>query len=256
MLADLRFVLGAILAVTLLAVMGLGVVTSLALMHEARVRPIEDSRSLAYAGASGRNEFYEPDGAWRVSRDTAPATQLETPAAVAPAETPQQTASIPAGPSAAEAPLTTDAKEPATETLATAPSSTPPPAEDAKPPDTPTAPEPERLASAPATLPGADPPPPSSPPASAERSEESLVVQPAAIASADLPPTPRARPKPPLRRRIARVNFRRPQPAAAESPPSSTYNWAPWPLFGEQPGATAPKKPGQASGAASSNRPQ
>jgi len=57
MLADLLFVLGAVLAVTLLAVMGLGVVTSVDLMREAHVRPIKDSRSLAYARPLGRNEL-------------------------------------------------------------------------------------------------------------------------------------------------------------------------------------------------------
>ena len=84
MLADLRFVLGAVLAVTLLAVMGLGVVTSVALMREAHVRPIEDSRSLAYAGPLGRNEFYDPDDTWRSAPAVTPAAQIEAPAAFLP----------------------------------------------------------------------------------------------------------------------------------------------------------------------------
>ena len=45
----------------MLAVAGLGVVTSVALMREAHIAPVEDSRSLAYAGPVTWNEFYDPD---------------------------------------------------------------------------------------------------------------------------------------------------------------------------------------------------
>src|SRR6202163_1583644 len=65
MLPDLRFVLGAILAIALLGVTGLGLVTSVRLAQEARISPIEDARSLAFAGHGQWNQFYDPDGARR-----------------------------------------------------------------------------------------------------------------------------------------------------------------------------------------------
>jgi hypothetical protein len=261
MLADLRFVLGAILAVMLLAVTGLGMVTSVALMREAHMRPIEDARSLAYAGPAGRNAFYDPDGAWRAARDSAPATPLETPATAAPAAAPEQTASVPAAPPPAEAaPVIADRNEPpqATEILPTPLSSTPMPVEEAAPPDPPPVSEPasvERLASAPATLPAADPPSPVPSAASLEASAASHEAQPPpavspAVSSADLPPTPRPRPKPPRRKRIVRAHV--PQ-APAPSPPNLPFFWAPWPAPGEQPGApTAANKSGQPAGPSAS----
>ena len=115
MLPDFRFVLGAILAITLLAVAGLGLVASVRLVQEARINPIEDARSLAFAGHAQWNQFYDPEGARRFEdlAGKAPATEtrLETPAdtaemappvaapapAAAPHEAPQeQTASLPA----------------------------------------------------------------------------------------------------------------------------------------------------------------
>ena len=65
MLPDFRFVLGAILAITLLAVAGLGLVTSVRLVQEARINPIEDARSLAFAGHAQWNRSYDPEGARR-----------------------------------------------------------------------------------------------------------------------------------------------------------------------------------------------
>jgi hypothetical protein len=112
MLPDFRFVLGAILAITLLAVAGLGLVTSVRLVQEARINPIEDARSLAFAGHAQWNQFYDPEGARRFEdlAGKTPATEarLETPAetaemappvaaAAVPPEAPQeQTASLPA----------------------------------------------------------------------------------------------------------------------------------------------------------------
>ena len=256
MLADLRFVLGAVLAVTLLAVMGLGVVTSVALMREAHVRPIEDSRSLAYAGLLGRNEFYDPDGTWRSAPAGAPAGQIETPAAVAPTEPPEQIASIPPNPPAVEtAPVVAEEREAATETVVTAPPSPPPPPlETAKPPETPPAAEPasgERLASAPATPPAADPPPPS--PASPEASVATPKAEPPPdVSFAGLPPIPRPRPQP--RKQIARVHIRRAPAAATQSDPTAT--WAPWPLFGPQPAAASAANKSSQPGVPPATRPQ
>jgi hypothetical protein len=79
MLADFRFVLGAILAVTMLAVAGLGVATSVALMREAHIAPAEDSRNLAYAGPVTWNEFYDPDAARRFEGG-GKSVQVEPPA--------------------------------------------------------------------------------------------------------------------------------------------------------------------------------
>jgi len=254
MLADLRFVLGAVLAVTLLAVMGLGVVTSVALMREAHVRPIEDSRSLAYAGLLGRNEFYDPDVTWRSAPAGAPTTQIEPPTAVAPAEPPEQIASIPASPPAVETgPVVAEDREPATETVVTAPPNPPLPLETATPPQAPPAAEPasdERLASALAIPPPADPPPPS--PASPGASVATLKAQPPpAVSWAGLPPMPRSRPQ--LRKHIVR----RAAAAPTQSAPDPTATWAPWPFFGPPPAATASAANRSSQpGGPSPNRPQ
>jgi hypothetical protein len=65
MLPDFRFAFGAMLAIAVLAVTGLGLVTSVRLMHEARIDPIEDARSLAFAGHAEWNRSYDPAGAQR-----------------------------------------------------------------------------------------------------------------------------------------------------------------------------------------------
>ncbi len=65
MVPDLRFVLGAILAIAVLAVAGLGLATSVQLMQEAQLNPVEDARSLAFAGHPEWNQFYDPAGARR-----------------------------------------------------------------------------------------------------------------------------------------------------------------------------------------------
>jgi hypothetical protein len=61
MLPDLRFALGATLAMTVLGVTSLGIVMSVQLVHEARDGSFEASRSLAFADTGGaRNPFYDP----------------------------------------------------------------------------------------------------------------------------------------------------------------------------------------------------
>ena len=150
MLPDFRFVLGAILAITLLAVAGLGLVASVRLVQEARINPIEDARSLAFAGHAQWNQFYDPEGARRFEdlAGKAPATEarLETPAetaqmappvaappAAVPHEAPQEeTASLPAHQpdpviGAVDAPSIADDKPPASD---------PPPADPAQLPET------------------------------------------------------------------------------------------------------------------------
>ena len=66
MLPDFRFVLGAILALTMLAVGGLGLVTSVRLVREAHMAPLYESRSLAFAGHAEWNQFYDPESARRL----------------------------------------------------------------------------------------------------------------------------------------------------------------------------------------------
>jgi hypothetical protein len=56
MLPDLRFLLGAALAIALLAVAGVGLIASTRLLHEARIAPIEERRSLAYAGRPNQRD--------------------------------------------------------------------------------------------------------------------------------------------------------------------------------------------------------
>jgi hypothetical protein len=109
MLPDFRFVLGAGLAIALIAVAGLGLVTSVQLAHEARIGPLDDSHRLAYAGHFEWNQFYDPEAARRfqglAGKSEAPVaeTRLATPAETAafapvivpPADPEERTASIP-----------------------------------------------------------------------------------------------------------------------------------------------------------------
>jgi hypothetical protein len=277
MLPDFRFVLGAILAIALLAVAGLGLVTSVQLVHEARLVPLEDSRTLAFAGHAEWNQFYDPDGARRfegLAGKTEGPAQLETPAEtpviaptiallIAPSDPEARTAGIP--PSGLEADLAHEditqdktpqtapppmAETPAAVTVAAAPAE----AAGAPAPDAPgtTAsgtPPAERLASAPATSSGPD-------------LETLAPTQPQAAGDPlpDLaPPTPRARPKIHLRRRIARAHFRRVVPTTQQTWPNSGFptTEAPWPGYDTQfTGTTTPKKStGKLTGTLS-NRPQ
>jgi hypothetical protein len=57
MLPDFRFVLGAVLATALLVVTGIGLFSAVKVAHQARVGPLEASRSLAFAPEHGRPRF-------------------------------------------------------------------------------------------------------------------------------------------------------------------------------------------------------
>ncbi len=65
MLSDLRFIFGATLATALLAVTTFGFAVSLRLSQQARVGPLEASRSMAYAAPTDWNQFHDPAGARR-----------------------------------------------------------------------------------------------------------------------------------------------------------------------------------------------
>ncbi len=200
MLPDFRFVLGAILAITLLAVAGLGLVTSVRLVQEARINPIEDARSLAFAGHAQWNQFYDPEGARRFEdlAGKAPPTEtrLETPAETAempppvaapapaavpqgaPREAPQQeTTNPPAGqpdPVVGDAGNTADDK---------------PPASDPRPAEPPQLPEPATAASVappPAAAAAAAAPEPPAPPGAGAPSTERVASAPTLVPEADL----------------------------------------------------------------------
>jgi hypothetical protein len=199
MLADFRFVLGAILAVTMLAVAGLGVATSVALMREAHIAPVEDSRSLAYAGAATRSEFYDPDAARRFEGAGSKSVQIE-PA------TPTEARGLPANPEIAED------KEPEPPQAIEAPS--PQAAVDA-----PAARSLERVASVPATP--------------VSLSEPGPAPLEAPLPLAEAPPMPHPRPQ--FHKR-ARAHVRRAFVARPQAPQYPPFG-APWPPFGSQLGA-------------------
>jgi hypothetical protein len=200
---DFRFVLGATLAIALLAVAGLGLVTSVRLVQEARISPIGDARSLAFAGHEGSNRFYDPEGARRFE-GLAGRT---------------------------EGPLAEARPEAAAESAVTAPAVTAPAAEPA-----------ERVASAPATLPEPGLSPEiqiRTQPETQTPTQESAPAQPQATGDPPMdsaPPTPRARPKPVLRRKIARVHIRRVVPASQQASPNSAFPpaYTPWPGYENQ----------------------
>jgi hypothetical protein len=280
MLPDFRFVLGATLAIALLAVAGLGLVTSVQLVREARLVPIEDARTLAFAGHTEWNQFYDPDGARRfeglagkTEGPVAPA-RLEAPAEtsaiapiiapmIAPLDRAERTTDIP--PPGLDPDLTHEdithertleldpppvAETPAGVTIAAAPAETAAvPAPDAPVATVSPTPPAERVASAPTTSPGPD-------------LETQAPTQPQAGADplpVSAPPTPRARPKAHFRKRIARVHFRRVAPTSQQTWPNVGIPTtdAPWPGYDNQlTGATTPKKStGKLTGTLS-NRPQ
>ena len=200
MLAGFRFVLGAILAVTMLAVAGLGVVTSVALMRETHIAPGEDSRSLAYAGPATWHEFYDPDAVRRFEgggRNSAleppvpPARSLDTDPPTEIIEDKEHTTEAPVVPAA----------------VAAAPAV-----------DRPAVPPAERVASAPAA--------PVALSAPAPLAEE---LPPAVVPLTEAPPQPR--PRPPFRKRVARTHIRRAFVARTQTPQYSPFG-SPWPPFG------------------------
>jgi len=318
MLPDFRFVLGAILAIALLAVAGLGLVTSVKLAQEARMNPIEDARSLAFAGHAQWNQFYDPDGARRFEGlgGKAPATEarLEAPAEIseiaapvaapvlAPAVIPQeQTASIPPHQpdpdiGAVDTPTIADDKPPASDPPRTDPPQLPetaaavtmavPPAEvvgalapealapealapealapEALVPPGAGAPPAERVASAPAMVPGLSlgqkplAEPQAEPPAEQRPEVQALAETEATVDPLQNPPTPRVRPKPLFHRRIARAHIHRVAPVSQQTTQNLGFLPSPpWPDYDNQfIGASAAKKNAGRLTGTLTNRPQ
>jgi len=276
MLPDFRFALGAILAFAMLAAGGLGLVTSVQLVREAHMAPLEESRSLAFAGRPEWNQFYDPEAARRfeglAGKPEAPVAEarLEPPAetstlapaeptppmmappAIAPADPVERTAATPAHrPEVAPeiTPVHADDKAPEITPEAVPPA--PPPV--AAPPAETAAPNGERLASLPVPSPGSD-----SGGEARTPPQESGSAQPEATDAQPLdsaPPTPRARPKVQFHRRIARAHFRRVPPVAQQPLENSGFP-SPWPGYDNQfTGTTTKKNAGKLSGTLT-NRPQ
>ncbi len=293
MLPDFRFVLGAILAIALLAVAGLGLVTSVKLAQEARMNPIEDARSLAFAGHAQWNQFYDPDGARRFEglegKDPATEARLEAPAeiseiappvaapmlapAVIPQEAPQeQTASIPTHQpdpdfGAVDAPSIADDKPLASEP----PRINPPATAETAAAETIVAPQaagtgesgappPERVATAPALVPAPDLRQEPQPGPPAEPQPEAQAPAEATLDPLQNPPTPRARPKRSFRRRIVRVHIHRVAPVSQQTTQNAGFPASPsWPGYDNQftgTGATTTKKNAGRLTGTLTNRPQ
>ncbi len=107
---DFRFVIGAALATALLAVTAFGFAVSLRLTQQARVGPLEASRSMAYAAPADWNQFHDPAGTRRfdqldiegtlaidraLSRGEQRAQEEQTASIPAPANTPRAAESNP-----------------------------------------------------------------------------------------------------------------------------------------------------------------
>jgi hypothetical protein len=282
MLPDFRFVLGAILAIALLAVAGLGLVTSVQLAREARMVPLADARSLAFAGHAEWNQFYDPDGARRfeglAGKTESPVVEarLETAAETSPAIAPPVIAPVSPEERTADIPTSllepiiapdvandkTPDKTPQTDRPHTAPPQSAearaavtvaaPPAGAMGPPEpdgatVSGAPAAERVASAPATLPGPD-----------QETQAPTSAQPQATGDPlqdPAPPTPRARPKAQFRKRIARAHIRSVASPSQQTLPNSGFPPL-WPGYDNQfTGATTTKNTGKLTGTLS-NRPQ
>jgi hypothetical protein len=208
MLPDFRFALGALLAITLIAVAGLGLVTSVRLAREARIGPLDDSRSLAYAGHAEWNQFYDPDGARRFE---GLAGKTESPVAEPPRAPPPEAAATapaepaPAAPEERTASLPSDRREP---TDRREPEIAPvvAPIIAAKPPET--------------DPPKSDPPPETAPAAiaalPAEPASAPAPGAPVPVASAPDAPAPSASaPEAPPAERVASAPATLPEPALA-----------------------------------------
>ena len=65
MLPDFRFVIGAILATAFLGVMSVGLFATVRHTHQAKVGPLEASRTLAFGDRADWNQFADPDAARR-----------------------------------------------------------------------------------------------------------------------------------------------------------------------------------------------
>jgi hypothetical protein len=281
MLPDFRFVLGAILAIAVLAVTGVGLVTSVRLVQEARLGPLGGGRSLAYAEHSEWNQFYDPDSARRfegpAGKTEAPVAEARPETAIAPTAPPvvapvvvapaaiaagspqERTASIPARPAPEIAPFVADDKMPVAEPPhADPPQSTEmkvtiaaPPAEPAPAPAVPDAPASERVASTPALPPAADLVREKQGPAEAPAQERAQPQAAGAAPQDSAPPTPRARPKVKFRKKTARTHIRRVAPATQQTwqNPSFPTSGGTWPGYDNQfTGATAKKNAGSFNG--------
>jgi hypothetical protein len=125
MLPDLRFLVGATLATALLAVASVGLLTADQIAHQARLGPLEASRSLAFAPELGRPPVADATprfGMWlpddpfaTLSRGTAPdvvaAPKIEAPE-IAVSEIVAQAPVLPAAPEIAAAPAEAPASPP------------------------------------------------------------------------------------------------------------------------------------------------
>jgi hypothetical protein len=227
MLPDLRFALGATLAVAVLIVAGFGVVASVELVHQAQMGSLEGTQTLAYAGHAEWNQFYDPDNARRFVEATEQAKLPSEPASseVAPA-------SSPLPPPEAPQQQTADASGEQVEALPAGekPEPTRPAADEAgvEPVQVAVAPAPPRETNGP--LENATPGP------------SQTIVDPAKVPAVDdTAPSPKAK----VRRKLARPHLRHPAPP----PPQQTFqnvfqtSSSPWPIFGSSsPPATAPAK--------------
>jgi hypothetical protein len=232
MFPDFRFVLGASLAIAVLAVGALGLVTSIQLAREARMAPLEDARSLAFAGHAEWNQFYDPDSARRFE---GLAGKTEAPLAEARHETPAET-------SVAAPPVIAPAAEPPAVMIAAPPA--------------------EQVASAPATLSAPDPFKENQTP-----TQEPALAQPRAAGGPpqdSAPPTPRPRPKAHFRRKIARAHLRRVAPVSQQTLPDLGFplpiapsSSSSWPGYDDNQftGATTKKNTGKLTGTLA-NHPQ
>ena len=104
MLPDFRFVIGALLAIAVLGIAGFGLAVSVKLVHQAQLSPLEESRSLAFAGRAEWNQFYEPERTRRIegmmpAADEPVITTPSMPSVAAPSEDappePERVASLP-----------------------------------------------------------------------------------------------------------------------------------------------------------------
>jgi hypothetical protein len=189
MVPDLRFVLGASLAIAMLAVAGFGLAISSQLLHQARVNPVESTQSLAYAGRAEDNPFYDPSSALRFTK--AKADDPAVPLLMAKPPNP-----IPTPPATPEEPITTPANRIEANVAGDKAADPPPaiepaaaetlmPSEGTKPPEgsagaaASPAVETERVANAPAVSPAADIRKDEDPPSPAENAAESAPPAPA-----------------------------------------------------------------------------
>jgi hypothetical protein len=239
-------------------------VTSVQLMREAHMAPVEESRSLAFAGRPELNRFYDPDAARRfeglagkVEAPLAPARlepprlappeaapnvivpSLIAPPVITPAAPDERTVAIPAQEPQALAvpetvPLNADDK---------APEKTPEPGP-ASPPAETSAPNGERVASLPVSAPGPDrleearTPTPEPAPARPQAFDSELPDS--------APPIPRARPKLHIHKRLVRI--RRIPPVALQPPENLGFPPPLWPGFDNQFTGTTTRNAGKLTG--------